>query len=483
MMTGKEAARLAYTEKRFADAGRLARDWLQAHPEDAEGWRLLGLALAAGGEFGPAIQSYGKALQLRPDFFEVRFNRGNALRSAGDQEGALADYDAALALRPQHAASWNNRGIVLLDQNKPAEALQSFERALESQPDHVGALNNRGNALQQLQRYLEAVTSYDRALALQPDHPDCAAHRAFLELLAGDLPQGWERFEARRWRDSWKSSAPQFPGPELGSLEAARGKRVLVYCEQGLGDTIQFCRYAQLLADSAAEVFLLTQPRLPRLLRGLKNVRVLGDNDLLSATCEFHIPLLSLPRLFRTDVDSIPAAVPYLNAEPDRAERFRERIGQSGFRIGIAWQGNPAYPLDRQRSFGLRALAPLAEVPGIRLISLQKQEGVSQLDHLPPGLNVETLGEDFDSGPHAFLDTAAAMQSCDLVLSSDTSIAHLAGALARPVWIALTAVPDWRWRLGSDQSAWYPTARLFRQSQPGDWHGVFERIATELKSR
>jgi tetratricopeptide (TPR) repeat protein len=482
-MTEIDAIRHAYREKRFADAGRQARDWLQRNPEDAEAWRLLGLALAAAGEFAPAIQSYGKALSLRPEFFEVRFHRGNALRLAGDLEGALADYTAALSLRPEHSASWNNRGIALLEMGRHEEALQSFDRALELQPDHVGALNNRGNVLQQLHRYLEAVACYDRALALQPDHPDSAAHRAFLELLAGDLPQGWERFEARRWRDSWKSSAPDFPGPELSSLEAAQGKRVLIYCEQGLGDTIQFCRYAQMLADHALEVFLLPQPKLPRLLRGLKEVRVLGNDDLLSATCDCHIPLLSLPRLFRTDVHSIPAEVPYLSAEPDRVERFRQRIGTVGFRIGIAWQGNPSHPLDRHRSFGIDALAPLAGIPGIRLISLQKHHGNRQLETLPAGLQVETLGEDFDSGPHAFLDAAAAMQSCDLVLTCDTSIGHLAGALGRPVWIGLAAVPDWRWRLASDQSAWYPTARLFRQSQPGDWQDVFQRIAAKLKSR
>jgi len=482
-MTGLDAVRQAFREKRYADAGRLARDWLQRNPVDPEAWRLLGLTLAAAGELAPAVQSYGKALALRPDFFEARFNRGNALRSAGQAEAALADYDAALALRPQHAASWNNRGIVLLDTGRHEEALQCFDRALELQPDHLGALNNRGNVLQQLRRYLEAAASYDRALALQPDHADCAAHRAFLELLAGDLPQGWERFEARRLRESWKAAAPRFPGPELSSLEEAREKRILVYCEQGMGDTIQFCRYAQLLASQAREVILLPQPRMSRLLRGLKDVRILGEDDLLSATCDSHLPLLSLPRLFRTDVTSIPAQVPYLSAEPDRIQRLREQIGHTGFRIGVAWQGNPAYPLDRHRSFPLHALAPLARVPGVRLISLQKQDGTGQLQDLPDGLRVETLGEAFDSGPHAFLDTAAAMHACDLVLSCDTSIAHLAGALARPVWIALAAVPDWRWRLESDRSAWYPTARLFRQPRPGDWPEVFERIAAELSSR
>lgn len=478
-----DVVRLAFREKRYADAGRLARDWLQSHPGDAEGWRLLGLTLAAAGELAPALQSYGKALNLRPDFFEARFNRANALRSANRLDAALTDYDAALTLRPEHPATWNNRGIVLLETGRHEEALQSFDRALALQPDHLGALNNRGNTLQQLGRYLEAATSYDQALALQPDHPDCAAHRAFLELLAGDLPRGWERFEARRLRESWKTTAPRFPGEELSSLEDAAEKTILVYGEQGMGDTLQFCRYASLLAARSKGVIFLPQPKMGGILRGLEGVRILGNDNLLSATCDSHIPLLSLPRLFRTDLDSIPAQVPYLSAEPERIQRFKERIGTAGFRIGVAWQGNPAYPLDRHRSFPLEALAPLASLPGLRIISLQKHDGTRQLESLPAGLQVETLGADFDSGPHAFLDTAAAMHCCDVVLSCDTSIAHLAGALARPVWIALASVPDWRWRLESDRTAWYPTARLFRQNRAGDWAGVFERITTELSSR
>jgi tetratricopeptide (TPR) repeat protein len=176
-MTELDVVRLAFREKRYADAGRLARDWLQSHPGDAEGWRLLGLTLAAAGELAPALQSYGKALNLRPDFFEARFNRANALRSANRLDAALTDYDAALTLRPEHPATWNNRGIVLLETGRHEEALQSFDRALALQPDHLGALNNRGNTLQQLGRYLEAATSYDQALALHPD-PGTAGRRS-----------------------------------------------------------------------------------------------------------------------------------------------------------------------------------------------------------------------------------------------------------------------------------------------------------------
>jgi Flp pilus assembly protein TadD len=480
-MTGHDAARTAWSEGRFADAAALCQEALQRNETDAEAWRLLGLSQASQSRYAEAVESYDRAVALKPDFFEAWFNRANALRTSGKIVEAVLAYDQALALRPTHAGSWNNRGIALLDQDRFAEALESFEHALASQPEHAGALNNQGNALQQLHRFDEALECYRRLLKIQPDHPDGGPHQAFLELLCGRLDPGWELFETRRRRASWVD--PKFPGPELTSLEEAVGKSILVYQEQGLGDTIQFCRYAQLLAEHAKEVFLLPQARLPRLLRGLKGVRILGDGELTSATCDRHIPLLSLPRIFGTRMNSIPAAVPYLSAEPDRVGHWRERIGSQGFRIGITWQGNPANGYDRRRSFPLAALAPLRQVPGVRLISIQKLDGTEQLAREGGALGVESLGNEFDSGPHAFLDTAAVMESCDLVIASDTAIAHLAGALGRPVWVALPYVPDWRWFLKREDSPWYPTARLWRQDRPSHWAGVFERMAAALASR
>lgn len=479
-MSGLEPARAAWSGGRFAEAESLCREALRRNETDAEAWRLLGLSQGKQNRFDDAVESYRRAVALRPDFFDAWFNLANAVRSTGNLAEAVLTYDRALALSPNHSGSWNNRGIALLDQDRFTEAVESFDRALRTQPDHVGALNNRGNALQQLHRFAEASECYRGLLRIQPNHPDGGPHQAFLELLQGNLPAGWELFESRRRRASWQD--PKLPGPELTSLQEAAGKRILVYQEQGLGDTIQFCRYAQMLAAHAVEVFLLPQPRLPRLLRSLTGVRILGDGGTTIATCDRHIPLLSLPRIFGTTMENIPAPAPYLAAEPERIERWRERIGPQGFRIGITWQGNPANGYDRRRSFALRALAPLRQVPGVRLISLQKLDGTDQLSGEGAALGVETLGDEFDSGPHAFLDTAAVMNVCDLVIASDTAIAHLAGALGRPVWVALASVPDWRWFLDREDSPWYPTARLWRQDRPNDWQGVFERMAAELIS-
>ncbi|MGE0573584.1 tetratricopeptide repeat protein, partial [Reyranella sp.] len=348
-------------------------------------------------------------------------------------------------------------------------------------PGDADAHANRGATLLGLKRFDEALACYDRSLALRPGEGEAAWNKAQLLLLRGDLVQGLPLYEERRRK-------PEFPSvgdaavPSWRPDMALAGRTVLVHWEQGMGDTIQFCRYLRPLAAQAGRVLFAPHRPLAALMHGLGPGLSIVDPDDPALSYDLRLPLLSLPLAFATTLDTIPGDVPYLGAEPERVERWRRRLGEGGLRIGICWQGNPSL-VDRGRSFPLAALAGLARRPGTRLISLQKGHGVEQFAALPDGMTVETLGGDFDAGPDAFLDSAAVLQSLDLVITSDTAMAHLAGALARPVWVALKQVPDWRWFLDRPTSPWYPTMTLFRQKQRGDWAGVFDEMAGRLSDR
>jgi hypothetical protein len=259
-------------------------------------------------------------------------------------------------------------------------------------------------------------------------------------------------------------------------------KVLLVYAEQGLGDTLQFVRYLPWVVTRAHHVVFMVQPALLRLLNPIEGVTLIGQ-DAVPPDFDVRCPLLSLPRIFATDAETIPATVPYLQADPKSVERWRLRLGEQGLRIGIAWQGNAKVKIDRGRSIPLHCFAPLAAIPGVRLISLQKNFGLDQLAQCPPWLKIESPGPDFDNGPGAFLDTAAVMKNLDLVITSDTAVAHLAGALGCETWVALKKIPDWRWQLDRPDSPWYPTMRLFRQQTAGDWTSVFSEIASALNER
>jgi len=301
-----------------------------------------------------------------------------------------------------------------------------------------------------------------------------------LRLLIGRFGDGWADHE---WR--WQANNLPKPAKIIGRPwrgEDLRGRSIAVYSEQGLGDVIQFVRYLPLLIERGAVVSLFVPENLIRLLRPFSPPVTISASTDDRVSFDFQCALMSLPLWFRTDLSSIPNAIPYLTAENDLVARWNQKLGSHGFKIGIAWQGKPGGPIDQGRSIPLAEFAPLAKIAGVRLISLQKTHGLDQLKRLPADTNIETFGEEFDSGSDAFVDTAAVMRNLDLIITSDTSIAHLAGALGRPTWIALKQVPDWRWLLERDDSPWYPTVRLFRQQTAGDWKSVFTKIDRELRS-
>ena len=461
---------------RFDEALECYQRALAISPDYAGAHSNRGNTLQQLGRFGEALASYERALEIRPDYAEALSNRGNTLQELKRFDEALESFEQALEIRPDYAEAFNNRGNTLQKLGRFGEAVESYERAVAIRADYAEAFNNRGNALQELVRFDEALESYDRALAIRPDYASCHVNRAFLLLQTGRFAEGWQAYEWRRKIDSGTARPLSLPEWTGGDTDA---KRLLFYSEQGLGDSIQFSRFACSVAARGAEVLLEVQPSLVGLLRSLKGLRVIPKGATLRKH-DAELPLMSLPHVLGTTPETIPGNLPYLFAEPARVEAWAKRLPAGQFRVGIVWQGKSTADVDFGRSIPLRSFAPLCRIPGLTLISLQKHHGVRQLAHLPPGMRVETLGAEFDAGEDAFVDCAAVMMNLDLVISSDTAAAHLAGALGRPVWIVLKHVPDWRWMMDREDTPWYPTARLFRQARRDDWDEVFERIAAEL---
>jgi len=442
-------------------------DFVDAHVNRAAALYLLG-------SYAEAAASCERALLLRADHADAHAHHGAALFALGHLEAALVSLDTVLALQPQSAFAHNVRALCLLGLQHPEEALASSERAIALRPDLADAHNTRGLALADSMRFEAAFTSFDRAIALDPALIEPHFNKAVLHLQAGDFERGWELYDRRPApKPVHASTRTRWDG-----RQAISGKTVFTYAEQGLGDTIQFCRYARLLSERGARVVLAVQESLCTLLRTLgPHIEVISLTD-TPPEHDYHCPLLSLPRAFR--LDGVPAPVPYLAADTERAARWAERLDRSARLIGIRWQGSTGRA-DAGRSFALSNFESIARLPGVRLVSLQKGAGVEQLERLAADWPVEDLGGEFEPGGRdGFLDVAAVMQWLDLVITSDTSIAHLGGALGRPTWLALKHVPDWRWMLERSDSPWYPTMRLFRQPRAGDWASVFSRMHEEL---
>jgi tetratricopeptide (TPR) repeat protein len=497
----------------LAEADAVCRNILKVQPTHFETLHLLGVVNMRRGFPAEAVSQFDLALQLKSDHAELFNNRGNALKELKRPNEAIESYERAIALRPQFAEAHVNLGNLLLALERWGEALEHYDRALskksypsaffsrgisllrlgrfddalascdravELDPNHAEAFNLRGNVLVALKRVDEALASFNRAIEINPARAEAFYDRSHCRLLAGFYREGWADHEWRWQSKGFPSKRPAVNAPPWRG-QNLDGRRILVFREQGYGDIIQFARYIPLLRQCGAEVTFFLSPQLHRLLRPLiGGVNVISEID-GQMRFDFQCALMSLPLGFKTDLAAIPVVNPYIGAEPDLLACWRERIGSHGFKIGIAWQGNPK-ALERTRFIPLRNFVPLARLPGVRLISLQYKDGLDQLAELPGDVRIELPGDDFCRGPDAFVDTAAVVANLDLVISCDTSIAHVAGAMGAPVWVALNHVPDWRWLLDRDDSPWYPSARLFRQSQRGNWEAVFLDIKRELQA-
>jgi tetratricopeptide (TPR) repeat protein len=422
-----------------------------------------------------ALAAFDRALELDPAQWLTHNRRGIALHRLGRVELALAAFDAALALQPQAAEAWNNRGNALHDLRRLQAALECFQRALQLQPEFPEATGNLGMALQDLRRLDEAQAAYERAIALRPRHAEAYRRRASLRLLRGEFAAGWADFETAH--ELAMADAP--PGLPWWRGEALAGKSILLSEPNGIGDTLQFIRFAPKLLAQGARVAFAGPPRFRRLLADFDQ-RIDFVDEQSRAGFDYRCWLWSLPHWLGVGGEVAAERDPYLHADPQRVARWAQVFDDAFIHVGVCWQGNPARRIDRGRSAPLAQFLPLARVPGVKLWNLQKNFGLEQLQALPEGMQVHELGPDFDEGEHAFLDSAAVLQHLDLLVSVDSSLTHLAGALGRPAWLALNPVPDWRWQLDRADSPWYPHVRLFRQAPDGGWEGVFAAMAAEL---
>lgn len=497
---------------RLDEAITAYRAALSLQPGLAEAWNNLGNALAAKGQPEEAMSAYRKAIAIRPDYVEAHnnlaalltgqgrldeaisvvrhaialrgdaqgyYNLANALTFKGQFADAIDSYRQALALRPDYAEAWNHLSIALRRHGKLEEGAAAARKAIDLNPQFFAARNNLANALKELGRFQEAAATYRQAIAIQPESPHAHFNLGATLLLLGDIETGWAEYEWR-WRapDYYRSTRagerPRWDGSPLA------GRRILLLAEQGFGDVIQFVRYAPLVVERGGTVIVECQPELKRLLTRAPGVgQIVTLRDRLT-DYDLHCPLMSLPLALRVTVQTIPATVPYLSADPALAEQWQARLaGTNELKVGLVWAGNPGHINDRTRSLPLSAFAALSQVPAVRFFSLQKGAAGKQAADPPANLNLTDWTSDIDD----FADTAALITNLDLVIAADTAVAHLAGAMGKPTWVLLPTVPDFRWLLGRSDSPWYPTMRLFRQESYGNWAPTIARIVQALREK
>ena len=460
----------------FAEAQRIYEAVLKAQPRNTDALHLLGVLASQTKQHERAVELIGKAIAANPKAASFHSNLANSLLALGRAEEALESYDRAVALKPDMAEAWSNRSNALRRLLRAEEALASCDRSLELRLDYVDALINRGHALRQVLRVVEATQAYDRAIELAPQN--AAAHwaLALARLTLGDLERGWEEFEWG-WKAGERGEPRPFTQPLWLGKEPLEGKTILLHNEQGFGDMIQFSRYATLVAQRGAKVLLTAPHRLASVIKtidGVSEVFTLGDQ---LPPFDVQCPVMSLPLAFGTRVETIPAWPHYVHSDPALVREWEARLGpRTKPRVGIVWGGNTANMNDYRRSMTLADLLPLAS-GDVDVVSLQKDVSDADRAVLAANRHIRHFGEE----QQGFGDAAAMCELTDVVVSVDTAVAHLSAALGRPTWVMLNYAPDWRWMLDRDDSPWYPSVKLYRQTTLGDWAGVVARVAADLQ--
>jgi len=505
--------------KDYDDAIDVWRQCVDRDPDVGKHQRYLGVALAESSQLDEAASCLRRACELEPDSVDSHYNLANVLRRLDRLDEAVTCYERVVALDPRHAKAQLNLGAanrelgrleksvehyeVALDVDPTYDlariglsgalqllgsehvalaafqpAIDCFQRAAGLEPNSPGVALLLGQALFDVERYQEGIQHFERALQIAPDHELAHLARSYALLAMGDYQRGWRDYE---WRWSpGASNPPKIPRPRWDG-SPLQGRRILLHCEQGFGDTIQFIRYAPLVKQRGGHVLIDCPPPLARILSTVDGVDEIVPRGEEVRSCDIWIPLMSLPRMLQTTLETVPNSVPYLHADEQLSAQWHQRLtSDDSFKIGIAWKGNVETEKVRTRAFALAELEPVAKLPGVQLYSFQKGDGSEQVDQIAGKFQVTEFGEDFDESAGSFMDTAAVMKCLDLVITCDTSLAHLAGSLGVKTWVALTRPCAWQWLLDRDDSPWYPTMRLFRQSQYGDWPGVFEKMRDEL---
>ena len=449
---------------------------IKINPDFAKANNNLGAALQEQGKLEDAVEKYEHAIDLDPGYAMAYNNLGSVLQELGKLEEAVESYEHAIDLDPGYAMAYNNLGSALQELGKPEDAVENYDRAIELDPGYAMAYNNLGSALQELGKLEEAVESYEHAIELLPDEATAHKNMSTVLLLTENFKEGWLEYE---WRLRTKDHGlrtfqqPRWEGARLD------GKSIFVHAEQGFGDTIQFIRYLPMVQALGGHVIFECGRNLYRLLKNCPGidciVERMSDNK-TSIPFDVHVPLLSLPGILGTALETISSVVPYITVDSGLVAEWRKRfVRDENFKIGIVWTGNPKFR-NRNRSCSLVDFAPLATIPGFTVYSLQKGKASEEIFYHSDGMEIINLENELND----FADTAAAIANLDLVISTDTAVVHLAGSIGKPVWTLLHRIPDWRWLLNRDDSPWYPSMRLFRQTELHDWTSVFEQVKEAL---
>jgi tetratricopeptide (TPR) repeat protein len=458
---------------RYEEAAKSYLHAIEREPAHAEASHNLGVTRTMQQRPRDAISAYERAIQIRPGYAEAHLNLGTLMHALREYDRATYHYRQALRLAPDSLDVRYNLALLAQERERLEEAVECYGHVLERKPDHSEARNNLGNTLLALGRPEEAILSYRRSLADNPESVEARWNMAVAQLLLGRFEEGWQGHE---WRFRQPESTPRvFPQP-LWDGAPLDGKRILLHAEQGLGDTIQFVRYAQLAQQRGGHVILECQQPLLRLLAGVRGIDQLVASGFPLPGFDCHAPLLSLPRIFRTTLETVPAQVPFIHIGAPDVERWRDvirsRVGsKTGLKVGLTWAGNPGHKNDHNRSLRSQQLSVLEGLDNVVFFGLQKgaaeTSGLETIDLLEPSSD--------------FHDTAAILLNLDLLISVDTSTAHLAGAIGRPVWTLLPFAPDWRWMRDRDDSPWYPSMNLYRQTRRKEWADPLQRVRADLE--
>ena len=473
-------------KNKHAEALKCYQQAVRINPKFAEAYYNWGNIERIGGRFQAAIEKYHKAVSLRPDFAQAYCNMGITQKAVGDFNNAVNNLQQAIRLRPDLAEAHNNLGNVLNDAGQFTTAITYFRKAVALKPDYAEAFNNLGVAQFYQGQVEDALVSYDAALDLQPDFADAHWNRALAYLIMGRLKEGFQEYEWRFLKSNWQAIYSRRYDTPRWDGKAFQGKRLYIHDEQGLGDTLQFIRYLPLVKDRGGTVIMEAKKPLHGLLRSVPGIDELVERSSSAhpaVACDLCIALLSLPAIFETTLETIPNNHPYLFADPKKVAIWRQRLQSEENKVGIVWAGRPVAQTDpvglSYRSSDIRYYAPLTQIAGVRIYGLQKGPAAGDVDRLGLGDKITNLGETFKD----FSDTAAAIANLDLVISIDTSVAHLAAAMGKPTWLLLPQTADWRWLQWRTDSPWYPSMRLFRQKKLGAWDGVFAKVTHALQDR
>jgi len=468
------------SQGQYAASVEKCRQAVALKPDTAEPYNTMGFSLEQQKRYAEAARSYEQALRLKPDYVEAYNHLGVVLNELGRPAEAIENYRRALCIDPEYTEVYNNLEIALKERDQFAEAITCFEQALQREPDFAEAYYNLANSLRDEGRCKEALERYNQALRFRAGYPEALWNRALTLLLSGNFTEGWEQYRLHPRAvlkiptEDHRSGKPRWDGTPF------EGKTLLVHDEQGLGDNIQFVRYMPMVKARGGKVIFETLKPLMTLLDGFPGVDELVEyrpNEQCSVEFDVYSSLFDMPNLFGTIQETVPSDIPYIHADPAKAQYWRAKLAGPGFKVGIVWAGSPTHGHDRYRSCKLACFAPLTQIESVRLYALQKGEAIKQIDELAGTIPIERISGEFED----LSDTAAAIENLDLIISVDTSVLHLAGAMGKTAWGLLAFSPEWRWMLHRQDSPWYPTMRLFRQQERTGWPPVFQRVAEELR--